>query len=116
MGLCLRRSPKNKTAQAPDREFLRRPPENFGFPIYVVNYFAGAFDVVEGVVDTAFLCFFVVAFLPVVDVLVALFAAGAGDVAGAAGVCAIEMPAIASVRESPRIAEVIFFMMFVRSF
>ncbi len=25
---------KYKTAQAPDREFLRRPPENFGFPIY----------------------------------------------------------------------------------
>lgn len=65
----------------------------------------------EGVVVTAFLCFFT-AFLPVVAVLVAEFAAGAGVVAGAAGVCAIEMPAVASARENPKIAEVIFFMMF----
>jgi len=67
--------------------------------------------VAEGVVVTAFLCFFT-AFLPVVAVLVVEFAAGAGVVAGAAGVCAIEMPAVASARENPRIVEVIFFMMF----
>lgn len=62
------------------RECLRRPPENFGFPIY----FEGAVDVADGVVVTAFLCFFTF-LVPVVAVLVldAEFAAGA---AGAAGV------------------------------
>jgi hypothetical protein len=94
---------KNKTAQVPVREFLRRPPENFGLPIY----FAGAFEVEGVVVWVPFLLCFFTAFLPVVVVLVA----GAGLEAGAAGVCAIEMPAVASARENPRIVEVIFFMM-----
>jgi hypothetical protein len=45
------------------------------------------------------------------------FAVGAVLSAGAAGVCAAsDNPAVARVRVSPNTAEVIFFMVFVRSF
>jgi hypothetical protein len=97
-----------------DKECLRRPPENFGFPIYfgiyAECYFVGA-GVAEGAGVVAFLCFFT-AFLPVVAVLVEELVAGAGVVAGAAGVWAIEIPAVASASENPKMVEVIFFMMF----
>jgi hypothetical protein len=81
---------------------------DFRVPRWSIRYFAAGAGVaeVEGVVETAFLCFFT-AFLLVVAVLVA----GAGE-AGAAGVCASEMPAVASARENPMMVEVIFFMMF----
>jgi hypothetical protein len=73
-------------------------------------YLAGPAGVADGVVVVFLLCFFT-AFLVVVVLVPAAGAAGV-----VAGVCAIEMPAVASARENPRMVEVIFVIFLSGSF